>query len=209
MANLLANGDFEEPAGAPTSLTQVGVTGLSAAPGWTTWNNVAAVTTTEILPSTAPNGGAQMLHVSTTGQECGLWQQYQPTGSGPAHVMSSVMVFVLSGQVGMGTGNGGETFPRDHVSMMTNEWEPLAAPNGVSPANEFIVYAISPGGADYYVDNASVNELVQPNPCQDWLDQLEELSPGDFTNPLEYKEAREYLLGKLHECMREHHRLSG
>jgi hypothetical protein len=205
MSNLLVNGDFEAPAGAPTTLTQVGVTGQSAAPGWTTWNNVAAVTTTEIRPSTAPGGGSQMLHVSTTGQGCGLWQQYQPTDSGPAHVISSVLVRVHRGQVGMGTGNGGDTIPRDHVSNMMNMWEPLAAPNGVSPANEFIVYAISAGGADYDVDNASVNELVQPNPCQDWLDQLLGLSPGDFNTPQEFRKAQEYYLGKLHECMKEHH----
>jgi hypothetical protein len=119
------------------------------------------------------------------------------------------MVFVLNGQVGMGTGNGGDTVPFDRISNISDKWELLTAPNGVSPANEFIVYAISPGGADYYVDNASVNKLVQPNPCQYWLDQLENLNPGDFNNPLEYKEAREYYLGKLHECMKEHHLPSG
>jgi hypothetical protein len=162
MVNLLDNGDFEGPAGAPTVLAGTGIPGGSAAPGWTTWNNVEALTTTDILPSTAPGGGSHMLHVCTTGQDCGLVQQYQATGSGPAHVISSVSVLVVRGQVGMGTGNGGDTGEHDAVSTATGTWEQLTAPNGVSPANEFIVYAVSPGGACYYVDNASVNEHGHP-----------------------------------------------
>lgn len=162
MANLLANGDFEAPAGAPTTLAGAGVPGQSAAPGWTTWNNVEAVTVTDILPSTAPGGGSQMLHVCTTGQDCGVVQQYQATGSGPERVVSSVSVLVVRGQVGMGTGNGGDTGDHDAVSAATGTWEELTAPNGVPPANEFIVYAVSAGGACYYVDNASVNERGRP-----------------------------------------------
>lgn len=162
MVNLLANGDFEAPAGVPTVLAGTGIPGGSAAPGWTTWNNVEALTTTDILPSTAPGGGSQMLHVCTTGQDCGLVQQYQDTDSGPAHVTSSVSVFVVRGQVGMGTGNGGDTGDHDAVSTATGTWEQLTAPNGVSPANEFIVYAVSAGGACYYVDNADVNEHEHP-----------------------------------------------
>jgi hypothetical protein len=147
VADLLVNGDFEAPAAAATMLAGIGVPGPSAAPGWTTWNIADAVTTTDMLPSTAPDGGSQMLHVCTTGQDCGLVQQYQATGSGPEHVTSSVSVFVVRGQVGMGTGNGGDTRDNDAVSTATGIWEQLTAANGVSPANEFIVYAVSAGGA--------------------------------------------------------------
>jgi hypothetical protein len=160
MANLLTNGDFEALAAAPTTLVGVSLGGQSAAPSWTTWNNADAVTTTDILPSTAPGAGAQMLHVCTTGQGCGLVQQYQATDTGPAQITSSVSIFVVRGEVGMGTGNGGNTSANDAVSIVTGSWEQLTAPNGVSPANEFIVYAVSAGGACYYVDNASVNEMV-------------------------------------------------
>jgi predicted secreted acid phosphatase len=62
----------------------------------------------------------------------------------------------------MGTGNGGDTGDHDAVSTATGAWEELTAPNGVPPANEFIVYAVSAGGACYYVDNASVNERGRP-----------------------------------------------
>jgi hypothetical protein len=161
VANLLANANFEEPAGAPTTLTGVFKPGASAAPHWTTWNNVEAVTTTDILPSTAPQGGRHMLHVCTTGKQSGVVQQYLKPGTGPQHVISSVWVFVVRGQVAMGTGNGGDTH-FDALSTGTGKWEELRAPNGVSPAGEFIVYAASEGGSCYYIDNASVNERPVP-----------------------------------------------
>jgi hypothetical protein len=203
MANLLINGDFEEPTGGPTTLTGVGVAGQSAAPSWTTWNNVEAVTTTDILPSTAPNGGSQMLHVSTTGQGCGLVQQYQPTNSGPALVVSSVLVFVNHGLVGMGTGNNGDTNAYNAVCIQTGQWTPLTAPNGDSPANEFIVYAVSAGGADYYVDNAS----VLPDPCQSIREELASVSAEGFPTLAEFEHAVHDLVQQLIACERENHEL--
>ena len=41
------------------------------------------------------------------------------------------------------------------------------APNGIAPANEFIIYAVSPGGADFDVAVASVISLSE------WLPPLE------------------------------------
>jgi hypothetical protein len=161
IANLLANGNFEEPAGAPTTLTGANKPGGSAAPHWTTYNNPEAVTTTDILPSTAPHGGKHMLHVCTTGKSCGVVQVFLEHGTGPQHVTSSVWVFVVRGRVAMGTGNGGDT-GFDALSTETGKWERLTAPNGVSPANEFIVYAASEGGSCYYVDDASVSERPIP-----------------------------------------------
>lgn len=35
-------------------------------------------------------------------------------------------------------------------------WTPLQPPNGVSPANQFIVFSTPVGGASFYVDDASV-----------------------------------------------------
>jgi hypothetical protein len=43
-----------------------------------------------------------------------------------------------------------------------------------------------------------------PNPCQDWIDQLEHLSPGDFETLAEYKQAVAYFLGQLRECEQAH-----
>jgi hypothetical protein len=62
----------------------------------------------------------------------------------------------------MGTGNGEDTSDHGAVSTATGTWVQLTAPNGRSPANEFIVYAVLAGGAWYYVDNASVSEYERP-----------------------------------------------
>ncbi|XHR81307.1 MAG: hypothetical protein ACFKPT_24255 [Gloeotrichia echinulata GP01] len=68
--------------------------------------------------------------------------------------IASARIYVVSGKVGIGTGNGGNT-SLDLISSQTNTWELLQSPNGVSPANEFIIYSATIG-AEFYVDNASV-----------------------------------------------------
>jgi hypothetical protein len=159
VGNLLTNGDFEQPGGTPSSLSGAAVSGASAAPDWTTRNNSQGTTATDILASTAPEGGKQMLHVCTTGQHNGIVQVFGPQGTGPTKVKSSALVYVLRGQVGMGTGNGGDTSDRDALSTTVDQWELLQAANGISPANEFIVYATDPAGACFYVDGASVTAV--------------------------------------------------
>jgi hypothetical protein len=153
--NLLKNPGFEEAGAAPTVLTGSPIGGLSAAPYWTTWNNVSGLTTTEILPSTRPGGSKQMLHVSTQAGSDGIVQVFGESDKGPAKTMSGVWVFVLHGTVCLGTGNGGNTHI-DAVSTTQGQWEYVEGPNGVSPANEFVVYAKSLEGASFYVDDASV-----------------------------------------------------
>ena len=154
--NLLSNPGFEDAGGAPTVLTGAPIAGLSAAPHWTTWNNTAGSTTTEILASTRPGGSKQMLHVSTQGQRDGIVQVFGEFNKGPAKTTSGAWVYVLNGTVGIGTGNGGNTKNTDAVSTTHGQWEHLQAANGVSPANEFIVYATSSQGASFYVDDTSV-----------------------------------------------------
>lgn len=61
----------------------------------------------------------------------------------------------------MGTGDDGNTL-LDATSTKTYQWEQLRAPNGVSPANEFIVYSASRDGAWYFVADASVIEVDKP-----------------------------------------------
>ena len=65
-------------------------------------------------------------------------------------------VYVNSGCVGMGTGDGANTSPSDEMTCVTKNWIEFKVPNGVSPASEFIVYAVIGPGADFYVDNAKV-----------------------------------------------------
>ena len=154
--NLLKNPGFEDAPLAPSVLNGKKQPGMSAAPHWRTWNNTGPKTTTEILPSTRPGGSKQMLHVTTLGEDDGIDQIFGAFGAGPAKTKSGVWVFVLRGSVGMGTGNGGGTSDRDDATSIHGEWRHLEAANGATPANAFIVFATSPGGASFYVDDASV-----------------------------------------------------
>jgi RHS repeat-associated protein len=168
--NLLKNPDFETvgPQGASTTFTGRRGAGPSAADGWGLWNNEAATTETELLPSTFPGGGAKMLRVNTTGRRNGLVQTFLPQDTGPEKVVAGIWVFVLRGQVAIGTGNSGNT-ALDAVSQTTHQWEYLQVTNGGAPANQFILYSRSSEGAEFYVTAASVST----SPVAEWLPPLE------------------------------------
>jgi hypothetical protein len=162
--NLLKNPGFEQRHHGGTSQVFEGQgPGQSAAKFWTTWLNEHGTITTQLLTSTslpklpcAPLIGKNtVIHVKVHGPG-GIVQQWQGSG-GPPSVISSVRVFVISGQVQLGTGNGGNTHG-DAFSKKTGGWEVLKAPNGEKPANELIVYGKTPS-AEYCVDNARVVRL--------------------------------------------------
>lgn len=159
--NLLKNPGFEQRHHGSTSQVFEGQgPGQSAAKFWTTWLNEPGTITTQLLTSSAmPKlpcapliGGNTVIHVKIHGSG-GILQQWQGSGGSPS-VMSSARVYVISGQVQLGTGNGGNTHG-DAFSLKTDTWEVLKAPNGEKPANEFIVYGKTPS-AEYCVDNARV-----------------------------------------------------
>jgi hypothetical protein len=89
----------------------------------------------------------------TRGVGNGLVQVFDAFNRGPSRTFAYAWISVIRGKVGIG--NGGNT-GADVASTTINQWELLQAPNGVSPANELIVYAQSAGGADFYLDNAEV-----------------------------------------------------
>jgi len=188
MANLLKNFDFSQPPELPSLLIGIDHQGKSAAPSWTTWNNNAppgacAYTSTEVVLLTnvdrlsatpvppqpicfgthdfvarVPNQEAQVMQVCTNGELNGIVQVFANNQNAPTHTRSSVWVFVLLGQVGMGTGHFGQT----GLDVLSNNqlnytWQHLAAPNAVSPATEFIVYSAVPDGAWFFVAEASVD----------------------------------------------------
>lgn len=160
--NLLSNASYDTvgSVGNPVSLiTSVpGGAGWSAAADWTMFTNTAGYIYSRVLPTARPNAGtSNMIQVNTLGWGNGLVQVFKPYGTGPRKVISGAWVFVLRGKVGMGTGNGGNT-GLDTLSQTTGQWEWLAASNGVSPANEFIIYSADVGGAEFFVDAASVVE---------------------------------------------------
>ena len=169
MTNVLANPDFAQvsTSGEQTVLSGAGATGDSAAAHWTVYNTGNGSTTTELMPSTR-GGGKSMIHVVTTdtkpGTGSGLVQAFLPVSTGPGHVTSSAWIYINSGTVFIGTGNGGNT-GIDARTSVTGKWIELKARNGVSPANMFIIYGQSPG-ADFFVDSASVEALAPGTPAK-------------------------------------------
>ncbi len=173
--DFLSNPSFDtaNPNGNPvTVMTQVpGGAGWSAASDWTMFTNTAGYIYSRVLPSARPgSGNSNMIQVNTLGLGNGLVQVFKPYNTGPQKVISGAWVFVLRGKVGIGTGNGGNT-GLDDVSTTTHQWEYLAASNGVSPANELIIYSADVGGAEFFVDEASVVEApnLLKNPDFDFL----------------------------------------
>ena len=130
-----------------------------------TWNNWETFAITgsvwaDLHPTNSPGNWPDAAHVASSGRG-GLVQVFLPWNTGPSDLSSSVWVYVNSGQVGMGVGNGGDT-GFDATSQFTGRWERLFAKNGVAPANEFIVYGSN--GADFYVAQPHVGAPVpEPN----------------------------------------------
>jgi hypothetical protein len=163
---IVTNPDFTTPTTGVTSSVLTGAHhgGPSAAADWGTWNNSNATTTTALMASTLPGGGPNMIHVTTTGSNNGLVQVLAPQNTGPGGASASVMVYVLSGHVGIGTGNGGFTSNNNAISTTTNTWQLLRGFNSPSqtPVNELVIYSYG-GAADFYVASASVQATPEPS----------------------------------------------
>lgn len=162
-SNLLVNPSFEIAGPLGPEVTSVGFSGVghSAAQGWGVFHNTEGTTKTKLVPSTVPGGGDFMIHVVTDGFANGLGQVFGPFNGGWACVEEQITVFVVSGTVIIGAGNGGNTGP-NAFSQGGGAFEVLAGDNAICPANTFIIYSWSVGGAEFYVDLAS----VKPFSCQ-------------------------------------------
>jgi hypothetical protein len=180
----LANSSFEiiGPNGSPTvhSPPAPGGAGVSAADSWGVFHNTAGgpnTTVTEIVPTTLPvaGAGARMIHVTTDGALNGITQVTGAPGTGPPSCTVSGWVLALSGTVGMGGGNHGNTQPTSITTTTTGVWEYLQVENLDSPCNTIIFYSID-AGADYYVDAAGLlehqaAEIVPPLEYSNDLDE--------------------------------------
>lgn len=162
---LLTNGNFATvgPNGSSTNATTfvAGGAGNSAAANWTLFTNTPGNIKTQVVPS-AITPGANMIKVQTNGWRNGLVQVFggakSCTVNGPAKTRARGQLYIHSGTVGVGTGNGGNT-QLDKVLTTTGQWLSFDVPNGVSPANEFIIYSASVGGASFDVAWADVYEV--------------------------------------------------
>jgi len=161
---LVTNGRFELPGDGPTRSSAVGMQAPTAAAGWSTWNNDPVETATDLVPSTLPGYGGGMLHVTVAGTRLvngsGVYRPYAAVDTGPTAVRAQVWLYVVNGQVGIGTGNGGHT-GIDAVTSTTGRWQLLTAVNGVRPVNEVIIYAINQS-AEFYIGAVTVTSTPSP-----------------------------------------------
>lgn len=152
--NLLQNPGFESGSSGTYVYSGVGG-GTSGADYWGAWSSISTNTlTTGLVTSTLSGGGSNMLQVSTTTDNSGIYQLFN---GDPISINASTWVFVVSGQVGVGVvGNGGVYWGA--FSSGTG-WQQLSLSGASGPYTEIIIYATSPGGATFSVDNTS---LVDP-----------------------------------------------
>jgi len=174
--SLLENGDFSQvnsqgPYSTHTAGPTEGSGGQSGAEYWTTWAPPGGTVSTYLMPSFFPGDGGNMLAVETNGG-AGIVQAFLPPQEGPEEATACVWVYLEYGPgVCVGIGNSGNT----HCSMTlteTGKWERITVSNGVSPANEIVIYGGGVSSA-FYVTYASVS----PGPA--W-DQYECCTPAEF-----------------------------
>lgn len=137
----------------PPPLTGTG-SGSSPLHDWWLVNQHDATTRAWLEPTSRPGGWGWMLHLATTADSCGLAQQWEATGSGPAHATVQAWIYVISGQVRAGAGNG-DDIGDDVISASTQRWELLNGPATRSPVNQVIVTAHG-GPAEFLLDSVQV-----------------------------------------------------
>lgn len=170
---VIGNPSFEiaGPGGASVSFTGVLGGGASAAADWLIWNNSAGTTATELCAaggcggsSPAPPDGLYAIHVSTDAADSGIVQQFLPDNTGFAQAATSVYLYIVSGTVGFGAGNAGNTAFNATLST-TGQWVLLQVPNSAAntPVNEITLYA-SGGPAEFFADMVDVQDSAQAVP---------------------------------------------
>lgn len=160
-AALIADDGFHLSGEGPTRSSLLYAETSTAAPDWLTWNNDPVTTATELIPNTLSGHDGWMLHVTvvgaSVGQGSGIYRTYAAVDAGPTRVRALVWVYVLSGRVGVGAGNGGNTGIGAATSTI-GRWELLRTFNGVAPANEIIIYAID-RSTEFYVGSVTVEAI--------------------------------------------------
>jgi hypothetical protein len=173
--NLIQNSSFENFS--VPNVTNYSYTGVSnstsVAANWGTWNNTNATTTTLLCPDDplCPNGGPapidgqRMLYVTTNGAFNGIWQAWDVPNAGNTNATTNAWVYIVSGQVMVGTGNDGSTVAEMTLTQ-TGTWLNLTWFNSApfnKPANELIFYS-NAGPATFYVDATGVFDGI-PEPA--------------------------------------------
>lgn len=131
--------------------------------GWQLVRRGGAKVTANVERAPAGRPG-RALHVVASKPDAGL--RHIVNGRPPRRANVSAWVFVRSGSVYLGTGSGSPPLPSTY-SKTTGRWEKLEATNESCPARATMIYAASPGGADYYVAEVSSKQTFTALPCVD------------------------------------------
>lgn len=161
--DLVINGDFDAVSkrGRTSTDTGAGAAWISAAEAWSSYADTPTTVTTTLMRSTR-RPGRRMLRVTAGARDSGIYQIWgEKRGMAPASTLTTAWVFVRSGQVYVGTGNGSQT-GRDAFSTTTGRWERLEAHNGSCPATQTNLFAAT-DHADFDVDIIEVYEIPGPS----------------------------------------------
>ncbi|MGD1092091.1 MAG: hypothetical protein ABSB35_08875 [Bryobacteraceae bacterium] len=169
--NLLTNGQFENRFAIQTVQTQT-CNGQSSAASWNTWINGPCVTgsgleleTDLLLGSTSPffTLPAHLIHIRAEPMvsapvgdagTSGITQVFDPSGL-HTRVLTSLWVYVVRGQVGIGAGPG-NSFPLTIHNSTMGAWEQLVGVNTSAPPEQFNIYSTNSTGSEFYASNAVV-----------------------------------------------------
>jgi hypothetical protein len=156
-ANLLSNAAFNTlgPLGSPVTTHVPEDNGVTAAADWLANANNPGITFTELLPSTLVSGG-RMIHVITDADRNGIVQVVGDLDTGPRSGFACVWAYLVSGSIGVGIGNVGNTNGNDMVLNKKGSWEVLQVSNGHSPINTLVIFGLG-GGAEFYVESAQMS----------------------------------------------------
>jgi hypothetical protein len=131
--------------------------GITAAADWLANTNTPGITFTELLPSTLVPGG-RMIHMITDGDRNGVVQVVGDLDSGPRSGFACIWAYLVSGSIGVGIGNVGNTNGNDMVLNKKGAWEVLQVSNGHSPINTLVIFIFGlEGGAEFYVESAQMS----------------------------------------------------
>ncbi|MFE0512778.1 SpvB/TcaC N-terminal domain-containing protein, partial [Streptomyces sp. NPDC058964] len=157
--NLLRNWSFDTGGATPTTLTtsaaQPQGSEEAAAPGWTARNTAPATTVTDLVASDLPQGkGGQMLHITTSGEDCGVEQDVGGAEGTPAQVIATVWVKAVRGRVRVRIGTGDGRDAADATLDPTGQWTLVSVGSASGSAGRMSVTAADPGGAEIFLDHA-------------------------------------------------------
>jgi hypothetical protein len=162
LRNLVANGTFTEAGAAPRTASSNPGRSPSAARSWQLFNSGDGAVSSAL--ETAPPGrSGRAFHVTTTTPDSGLRQIIARSNTVQRSV-TTAWVYVKRGSVYLATGNGSSPAATT-FSRSVGRWERLEAVNESCPARTTVIYAASPGGADFYVAEVTMRQTFTALPC--------------------------------------------